>query len=200
MPEVSEVGADFPLSLDGIPDVSDLSSLMPRLVVLALVGGTPSSPPSARGLFHGGVRLVDFAWREYMAMREDVRSRRDDLGLLLQASSHAETCAVALHRANLHVAGLRSQVLCPALASSVPRPRKAAVVAIHGMRDAIQHTDDRMADLSAGTPVFLAMRPECISLAGHHLRYQTMVEVLRSLHCYLDAALAELAEPYAPPV
>lgn len=169
-------------AVDALSNNGSLNVLLDRTL-----NGLPAGIPADRtlvGLFTNFCRLLDKALREYDAAREEINlflTPSDSLRTVhyLRAVDHAESCISATHRATLNASELRSG----GIGRSGPRPTERQRRILRDMRDAIEHSDNRLTGkkVPAWTSSFGAYEPYSVRLANSSMVIGSVVLTYRDL-------------------
>ncbi|MEX2623280.1 MAG: hypothetical protein WD651_06110 [Acidimicrobiia bacterium] len=103
--------------------------------------------------------------------------------------SAIEESITLTHRAVLHTRRLEDRLVDPRL-----MPNHADCQAIKDMRDAIQHTEQRLLGvrkppISKGQPIFPSFGESELALGPQTLSYDTLARVLEALHSALGSPI-----------
>ena len=209
---------DEPLAVGGdpmkvlhpeIPDLSDLSAIMPSHIMQLGFGKQPRRDWRARSYVNIFIAVTDKAIAEYRAGAEGIRRGASlvaaEFVMYLEGLQHFETCINSTMRALRIQAQLREHPESPDLEPLVDRSIKGLLGRykdqITGLRDSIEHMDERIADggIAEGAPVMLRIHPDGDSLAigARRLRFVDLALLLRRLYG-LSQSLAALHVPRAP--
>jgi hypothetical protein len=180
-----------------MPPVDRLISMNALNVILDMAmpeqssGNVPSGGYALTGLFINFCRLTDKALREYESARRALSEYVSGNGLdpvpYLTAIDHMENCIDAAHRAVLNADALRSLRVGRA-SLAVTEAQRARLKRV---RDAIEHSDDRLLNRSRsalrpafqqGQPFSLDMDNTRVVIGSHVLTYNQLVSVLTK--CY----------------
>jgi hypothetical protein len=136
----------------GMPPLDDISGInMLNVVLDRTLVGLPKTVRSypITGVFVNLCRLTDKAINEYKAARAavmDYVSSEGNPAYLLRAIEHLENCIDAIYRAVLNGEALRNNNI----GRGAPRLTDKQRASLKAVRDAIEHSDERLLQLSRG--------------------------------------------------
>ena len=182
-------------------NIADVSHLQQRSIHFAMncvFGGGGPKDREAYFLVMNFARLVDFAIREYEYGRKATLEFAEDtdslsLGLIFRASGHFEVCIDNVKRAIEHLKALRMHPKVPQpIKALLPRGIKvlsrSVEVPITGMRNAIQHLENRIkkGEIADGQSLALLPSENELELGVHRIPYADLAEWLTELHALSD--------------
>lgn len=157
-------------------------TFLKQLLNVVFAKGGPSDFAAA-AYSRNFVRLCDLAIQEYNLAREAlieyVNTPNNVMCPLFVATGHFEQCIHAMRRA-----------IRFARHKNGPRLPRTDVFSfsvesrIRGLRDAIEHTDEKIREekIKQGEFLMLAVKSDCIELEGKKILYSELAEWLKQLH------------------
>lgn len=178
-------------ALDHLASINMLNVILERTLV--------GLPPNLRsypmtGVFVNLCRLTDKALNEYKGARVDVVNYVSSNGspaYLLRAIEHFENCIDAIYRAVLNAEALRNN----GIGRGAQRLTDNQRVSLKAMRDAIEHSDERLLQLSRGRwrpwfqqgqPFSLFVTNTRISIGEHVLTYRQLAAAITKCHNLIE--------------
>ena len=173
------------------------------------LGGNPGHPTdrSLMGLWVNFVRLTDKALREYDAARTELMayvSARDGAVLhmspYVRAIDHMENCVSATHRAVLDARALQTN----GVGRKGPRLTEGQERRLRGLRNTIEHTDERLIGSTARpkSPVFQPGQPFSLRLANRvmvigqdMLTYKELVSAMTKIYRTIESIRGPSVRP-----
>ena len=166
-------------------DVHDKSVLDMMLRLLIPTGPPPGIVTTTPGkpLFTNLVRLTDKAVHEYEAARvqgldfaANQESNTPTLSPYYRAIDHFENCINALHRALLFAEGIRKQRDVPEIDRTAWRALQHAQDRINGVRDAVEHNDERLRKGDPEGLAFLVLGDDALQVADKIITYPELAQ------------------------
>ena len=163
-------------------------------------GGGPTDL-TVYALWVNFIRLVDVSVREYELARRRIDGKSPNLPRINVATGHFESLLSTLKRAIAHLKALRSHRDAP---TSLKRllPGRSKVLSgsvekrVTGMRDAIQHLDEKVIKgaIHKGEPVCLVPEIQGVRLGNFNISYQELASWIQELH-HLAGEVTHYKEP-----
>jgi hypothetical protein len=178
-------------ALDHLASINMLNVILDR----TLVGLPPKlgSYPMT-GVFVNFCRLTDKALREYEAARADLvsyLSGGEHLAYYLSAIDHLENCIDATYRAVLNGEKLRANKI----GGGAPRLTDRQRECLKAVRDAIEHSDERLLKISKGPsrpwfqqghPFSLFVTNTQVAIGTHALTYRQLEAAITKCHSTIE--------------
>jgi hypothetical protein len=159
-----------------------------------------SRTPTGHKLFLNVVRLSDKATSEYQSARETADDFAENWQMMrlspyFRTVDHLESCVNALHRALLHLDAIRSNQSLPVIDRTAWRSLSDAQTRLNDIRDAIEHTEERVrtGTIAIGDFPFLRADERHLELEGHQVKYSEMAEWLRRVHAIMNTLANDLS-------
>ena len=187
-----------------MPDLAHLTRNRTLLRFRVLLTGDAGRSVEDRALLNNLARLVDRALVHYEATQEHFdtwveEGTRGNFGALLRAAGTIEDCVTATRRSCSYATRLAGRgQLDPGVL-----PKTEDVTLVIAMRDAIQHTDERILGINnakgkterppieMGQHNFVQPENDAAVLGSHQLPWVTLANVLTALHIAVGDILGE---------
>lgn len=195
-PTWSSTAADFPPPELVLPTLDGLRArqLVDLEFNLIFRGFSPPTSHKAHALWSGLNRLSDKAVQGYLdfhAAATAFNERKNRTVAFMRATSRMEDCILSCWRAYAHASALKRISATSAVFSSLPTPVGVVDRArLTQLRDAIVHTDERIANtdlrperkpIKEGESIALELLRHSCQLAGTAVKYTEMFRWTRSI-------------------